>query len=681
MKMMIKIYIRVLIVFTIFISISCNNQMPTAEDIELSSVFNDYMVLQRDMEIPIWGRAVPGGDVIVKFASQTKSTKVKSDGKWSLKLNPVEAGGPYAMEIIGKDTISFKDVLVGEVWLCSGQSNMEFSMRRAEIYDNEISKANYDNIRLITINKNVSDSPNFTFEGNWEICTPESVENFSAVAYFFGKKLHNELNVPIGLIHSSWGGTPAEAWTSKNALESDTILSTLIDKHNYKIKDYDKKIKIYNEQIKKIENEGISLPIYQIDTENKGVKNDWAEISFNDETWIDCNLPNTIENLEKKEVDGAVWFRKTINIPSDWENEDLILSLGSIDDFDITYFNGTEIGQTGKETPSYWSFPREYDIPAKLVKSGKAVVSIRIFDNYGVGGFTGTKHQLKLFMKKGIKSNSDFISLTENWKYKFEKYLDPLLILGPGRKTPKMPMGPNHPQTPTGLYNGMIAPVAPYTVKGAIWYQGEANTNDSYLYTNLLSTMINDWRELWKQEKFYFGIVQLANFMAVSDVPTESKWAELREAQTITSDNVDDCGLATIIDLGESNDIHPKNKKDVGLRLALWAQAQAYNQDIIYSGPKYNKHTIKDNKITLVFENIADGLVIDGNTLEGFSISGNYKNYVWAKTKIEGNKIIVWSDHVDSPVAVRYAWADNPKCNLYNSVGLPAIPFRTDNWK
>ncbi len=486
----------ILIVLAISITISCTKQIPTAEKIELSAIFNNHMVLQRDVEIPIWGKAMPGGLVIVKFADQSKSVTVNEKGEWKLYLNPVEAGGPFVMEVIGKDTIAFNDVLVGEVWLCSGQSNMAFTVQKSNNSEEEISNAQYNNIRLIKVDRKVSDTTEFSFNGEWEICSPQSVGDFSAVGYFFGRELYEDLDIPIGLIHSSWGGTPAEAWTSNSSLESDPILLPILKKYNQSIKDYDVKIKRYNELVDKIENNGTSLPIYQIDAGNEGLKNDWAKANFSDDDWKVCDLPNTLENLERKDFDGAVWFRKVLDIPDSWLGKELILSLGSIDDFDITYFNGVEIGSTGKETPSYWSHSRKYTVPASLVKSGKAVIAVRVFDNYGGGGLTGHTSQLKLFIKAEDMPGSDFIALADNWKYKIEKALDPSLILGPGRGLPRRPVGPGHPHTPAGLYKGMIFPLAPYAVKGAIWYQGEANAERAFQYRSLLPAMISDWRQL-----------------------------------------------------------------------------------------------------------------------------------------------------------------------------------------
>ena len=675
------IYSCVFAIFIIAIIPSCKNYTPTAENIELTAVFSNHMVLQRDTKIPVWGKATPDGTILVNFADQSKKVTVDKKGEWKLYLDPVKAGGPFVMEIIGKDTIAFDDVLVGEVWLCSGQSNMEFTVQKSHNSEKEISNAKYDNIRLISVNRKVSYTTEFSFNGEWELCSPQSVREFSAVGYFFGRDLYKNLNIPIGLIHSSWGGTPAEAWTSKNSLETNPILLPIVEKYNQDLKDYNVNIVKYNKLVEEIEKNGTSLPIFQKDTGNEGLKNNWAKTNFSDKNWKVCDLPNTLENLAKKDIDGAVWFRKTIDIPNSWQGKELILSLGSIDDFDITYFNGIEIGSTGKETPSYWSYSRKYIVPASLVKSGKAVIAVRVFDNYGGGGFTGHTSQLKLFIKSEDTPGSDFIALADNWKYKIEKALDPALILGPGRGLPSKPIGKGHPHTPAGLYNGMIFPLAPYAIKGAIWYQGEANAERAYQYRTLLPAMINDWRKLWNQDEFYFGIVQLANYKPTKDIPAESDWAELREAQTMTAENIDNCGLAVAIDIGQGNNIHPTNKQDVGKRLFLWALAKCYNKDVVYSGPAFKEMTIEGNKIKISFSHIADGLKINGDELEGFAISGKDKKYITAKARVEGDNIIVWSELIANPVAVRYAWADNPRCNLYNSADLPAVPFRTDKWK
>ncbi|MFP4548939.1 MAG: sialate O-acetylesterase [Fidelibacterota bacterium] len=655
-----------------------NCTSPNAENIQLSAIFSDHMVVQRNADIPVWGKATPGSVVAVEFAGQKARTTVDDEGNWQVDLSPVKAGGPYDMKIIGTETISFSDVMVGEVWVCSGQSNMEWMVQNSSNAANEMADAIYPDIRLITVARHVAKEPQFTFEGEWQRCSPENVGDFSAVGYFFGRKLHKELDIPVGLIHTSWGGTPAEAWTSEEYLQQDEMLSPILERYQENIKDFPAKLKKWEKIVKEIEEENKSLPMHQKDTGNEGVKKGWAKIDFDDSDWKTMALPRFWEDVEGMAIDGAVWFRKTVNIPKSMANKDLILSLGPVDDFDITYFNGEKVGATGEETPSFWVHPREYKIPAGLVKSGENVIAVRVFDHYGQGGFAGSKSQMKLAAKDGDPS----IELAGDWQFKIEKAMDPSMVVGPGGgKFPPQPIGPGHSHSPAGLYNGMLYPLAPFAVKGAIWYQGETNAGRAHQYQTLLPAMIRNWRELWNQEDYYFGIVQLANFMAVNEFPEESAWAELREAQTMTADNLENCGLAVTIDIGEAEDIHPKNKQDVGKRLALWALHDAYDQDVIYSGPKYKTMKIDGNRVILTFDHVAAGLVVQGDELKGFTIAGDDKKFYFAKAKVKGDKVVVWSDGVKNPVAVRYAWANNPVCNLYNSAGLPAVPFRTDEWQ
>jgi len=669
-----------LITLTIIIT-SCGKSGPPAKMIQLSAIFNDHMVLQQGVAIPIWGDADPGSAVVVELAGQKKTAIVNRDGKWRLKLSSLKPGGPYTMMVIGVDTISISDVLVGEVWLCSGQSNMEWQVRNSKNAQEEMNDADWPKVRMFTVKKTVSEKPEDDCEGEWRICSPEAVGDFSAVGYFFGRYLHQKLNVPIGLIHSSWGGTPAEAWTRYATLASDSILVPILERYEELKKNYPQRLAEYKKQLKEVEESGKLLPVYQKDDENKGLKKGWANLGFDDSNWDDYNVPGFWENQENMQIDGAVWFRKTVIIPETWTGKELILTLGAIDDFDVTYFNGIPVGSTGEETPQFWIHQRVYTVPAGEVRVAEAVIAVRVFDHFGQGGFAGPGIAMKLALKSD--QNIDPITLAGQWKCKVEAALDPSLISGPGGEgLPQEPRGPGHPHSPAGLYHAMIHPLAPYALKGAIWYQGESNAGRAYQYRRLLPAMIRDWRTLWNQDEFYFGIVQLANYMQVSDEPQESDWAELREAQLMTVLNDPLSGLATIIDIGEADDIHPRNKQDVGARLAIWALARCYSHDLEYSGPLYKSMAIEDGKIRLKFSHTADGLLIPGGgELKGFSIAGTDKNFVWANAKIDENDVIVWSDKVKNPVAVRYAWADNPVCNLYNSEMLPAVPFRSDNFR
>jgi len=489
-----------------------------AADVKLPAVISDHMVLQQAMKAPIWGWAEPGEKVTVKLGDQTAEATADKDGRWRVNLEPLKAGGPVKMTVAGKNTLAVADILIGEVWVGSGQSNMEMSVRGVNNAQQEIAEAKFPKIRLFTVAKATTDQPQTDCKGRWAECGPETVPGFSAVAYFFGRDLLKDLGVPIGLIHTSWGGTYAEAWTSGPALAGDPVLKVAVDRHAQGLSGYAKQ------------------------------KEDWEK---------------------KREEVMATWKAAAEKAKAE-----------------------------GKQAPRQPQPPRDPDT------------------------------------------------------------------------------GPNRPSV---LYNAMIAPILPYGIAGAIWYQGESNAGRAYEYRKLFPAMIADWRKNWGQGDFPFLFVQLANFMARKPDPGESSWAELREAQTLTL-NLPKTGQAVIIDIGEANDIHPKNKQDVGHRLALAAEAIAYGRKIEYSGPMYESKTVDGNKVRLKLAHAGGGLGAKGDKLTGFAVAGEDRKFVWADARIESDTVVVSSDKVAAPVAVRYAWADNPECNLYNKEGLPASPFRTDDW-
>ena len=664
-----------------FILFTCTDFLPLAKDVTLPTIFGNHMVLQQNSKIPVWGRATPPGKVIVQIADQKKIATVDDRGEWRIKLDKIKDQGPHELKIIAHDTTIYSDVMVGEVWLCSGQSNMAWNVYNSLNAEQEIADAQFEKIRMFTVQQSVSDTLKDDCEGEWLVCSPETVGGFSAVGYYLGRYLHQQLGVPIGLVHSSWGGTPIESWMRWETLVSDSDFVAILERYQENITDYPARLARYDSIVQAIQAKPHALPMYHEDRGNNGVRLGWAKQSFNDNDWQKINLPQYWENLPNMKIDGAIWFRKSVQIPQSWEGLDLLIGLGPIDDFDETYFNGEKIGAIGIETPNFWQFPRQYKIPAAFVHAGEAVVAVRVFDHYGNGGFGGYAQQMQLI--PADRHELESINLAGEWKYQVEVALDPLAITGPGGlNLPPQPIGPGHPHTPAGLFNSMIYPLAPYTIKGAIWYQGETNAGRAYQYRKLLPAMIQDWRTLWRQPDQAFGIVQLANFQAIQAEPSESDWAELREAQLMTAQTVPNTGLAVTIDIGEADDIHPKNKQDVGKRLALWALAQCYNKPIPYSGPVYQHHEIIGNKINIYFNHTADGLIVrNGQELKGFAIAGDDRHFIWANAQIEGNTVVVWADEIAHPIAVRYAWANNPVCNLYNSEGLPAVPFRTDDWQ
>jgi sialate O-acetylesterase len=467
-------------------------------------LFTDNAVLQQGVPVPVWGTASDGEKVTVKLNGQEVSTTAQ-DGKWMVRLKPLKAGGPFTLTIAGENTIELKNVLVGEVWICSGQSNMQRSVTQSANPQETAANSKDSMLRLFTVQRRAADAPESDLrQGNWSECAPDTVPSFSAVAYFFGRDLRKALNVPVGLISTNVGGTPAEAWTRRGVLESDPMLRGYLERHELAVKNY----------------------------------------------------PQALERFREAEA-----------------------------------------------------------------------------------------------------------------KAKAE-----------GKQPPRPPADPaQSAQRPCGLYNAMIAPLIPYAIKGAIWYQGESNAGRAYEYRTLFPAMIRNWREDWKQGDFSFLFVQLAPFMQIVSEPQESAWAELREAQLLTL-KTPKTGMAVITDAGDPNDIHPKQKEPVGARLALAARRIAYGERIVHSGPIYRSMKVEGNKVTLTFNNVGGGLVAKDGELKGFAIAGEDKKFVNAQAEIQGNTVVVWSSQIEHPVAVRYGWANCPVVNLFNKAGLPASPFRTDDF-
>jgi len=490
--------------------------------IKLPALFCDNMILQQNTNAPVWGKAAPGAKISVSIGKRTAKTVADKNGKWLARLKTPKAGGPYTLTLSdGGKPVILKNVAVGEVWVCSGQSNMQWTVRSSNDAEEETKNANYPNIRLFSVKRKTSQNPLDDVGGKWTSCSPTSVLHFSAVGYFFGRHLHKNLNVPVGLINSSWGGTRAEAWTSTEMLKSDKELSPIVTA--------------------------------------------WDK-----------------------------WFAE--------------------------------------------------DYAAACKKYEEKIAG----------------HKLRLAQWKKDKAEGKKVTKT-------------------APRRPRHPYGPTSQHHPANLYNAMIAPLIPYAIQGAIWYQGESNAGRSYQYRKLFKAMITDWRNRWGRGDFPFLTVQLANFRSRSDKPTASAWAELREAQLMSLE-LPNTGLAVIIDIGAANDIHPRNKQDVGKRLALWALGNTYDKNIVFSGPLYSGMQKEGSKIRVRFKHTGSGLVARGDKLAAFSIAGKDMKFVWADTKIDGNTVLVWSDKIKNPAAVRYGWQNNPPCNLYNKEGLPASPFRTDSW-
>jgi sialate O-acetylesterase len=616
----------------------------------LHPLFSDHGVLQRGRSVPVWGWAAPATKLSVRFAGQTKQAVVGADGKWSILLDAMEASAEGRILVVesGGSRLEVKDVLVGDVWLCSGQSNMEMGIAGCN-EEEEISKANYPNLRLITVPHVVAYKPQKTFSGNWKSCSPQNLRaGFSATAYFFGKKLQAELNSPIGLIHSSWGGTMIEAWMSGESLRPFPQAQAEL------------------KMVEEIANSTAPNPLAEIMNawflkHDPGTQKGWEKEPTDTSNWREVTLPNSYAACGIPGYEGVVWIQREFELPADWADKNLIFELGTIHDTDTTWLNGKEIGRTDS-----YEHARRYKVPAGIAKSGKNIVTLRI-TNAGGGGIEVNGPPM---MVTPEISDSAVASLSGKWRMQE--------TAGKG-KTGRPLVG--NPRVPTVLYNGMIAPLEPFALTGAIWYQGEANAGDAKSYRKLLPAMIADWRKRFQRENMAFHIVSLANYQDASEQPRDNAWAELRESQAMIAKTVPHCGLAIAIDIGDSKDIHPKNKRDVGHRLALSALAKTYGKSIPYSGPSYREMKVEGDRIRIHFDHADDGLKFKGATDKSFAIAASDGKFVWAKAEIEGSSVIVSSPAAPNPLAVRYAWDSNPQAPLYNGAGLPAVPFRTDGGK
>lgn len=605
--------------------------------IRLPRLVRDSMILQRDMPVKLWGWASPGERVRIRFQGKQFKATTAANGKWSVQIPALQAGGPYTMDIEGKNHIILRDILAGDVWICSGQSNMVHQLSlHSERYASDIANARYPDIRefrvpvmadLKTVHEDLEG-------GYWKAATPQDVQGFSAVAYFFARDIYQLYHVPIGLINASVGGTPVEAWISEEGLRTFPYVTNIIQQNKNRV-----------------------LPVRQQaapPTEDAGMGK-WYDTAYLPIHWRPINIPGYWEDQGIRDLDGIVWYRREVDVPAAMTGIPAILRLGRIVDADEVYVNGQKTGNTTYQYPQ-----RRYQLSAGTLKAGKNLIVIRVTNNTGKGGFVPDKPYY-------LSAGTDTIDLKGTWQYK----------VGGVNVSPSTGNGFSAQNSPTALYNTMLAPATSYAVKGILWYQGEANTGNPGAYASLMPALISDWRSKWGKADLPFLFVQLPNFMEVQYQPSESNWAATRESQRKTL-AVPNTGMAVTIDLGEWNDIHPDRKKEVGDRLALLAKKMVYGEkQLVAAGPLVEKAAIDGNKIILSFSNTGSGLITnDGEQPAQFAIAGADKKFVWAKAKIEGSTVIVWSDAVASPEYVRYAWADNPdNPNLYNREGLPASPF------
>jgi sialate O-acetylesterase len=634
--------------FLLLISIS------SEAEVKLPKIFSSNMVMQQGIPLPVWGWANPGEKVTATFNNTTIRTVAGRDGKWKVKLPVQSYGGPYTMTISGRNTITFTNVMIGEVWVCSGQSNMELPLATVNNAEAEVAAADFPDIRLFQVPKKVAQFPIDDIEsGEWNICTPKSVSNFSAVGYFFGRHLHQQLKVPVGLLETAWGGTVAETWISGQSIENDPdFAESLARLTNMDMNKYNE------EQKEKLR----TLFGGEIPSEDRGIVNGeavWSAIDLNDGDWKTLIAPKYWEDQGYAQIDGIAWYRKEVILTEAQTSSNVTLHLGKVDDSDITWMNGIEIGKT----EGLYDKDRVYTIDKKYLRPGKNMIVVRVNDTGGNGGIWGDPREQFLAI------GNDKVDLAGNWKFRIAKAVISSVNIGPN-------------SYPTLLFNGMIQPLLPYGIRGAIWYQGESNADRAKQYQRIFPELITDWRRHWNQGDFPFLFVSLANYMAPAVKPEESNWAELREAQTKTL-SLPNTGMAITIDIGDAKDIHPRNKQDVGLRLALNARKIAYGEEIVFAGPIFKSVEFTNGKAIVAFNQTGSGLMVKDRYgyVKGFTLAGKDKQFQWAQARITGkDQIEVVCDKISDPVAIRFGWANNPDdINLYNLEGLPAVPFRSDD--
>ncbi len=614
----------------------------------VSPIFADNMVLQRGKVNTIWGWSEPGDKIEVEIASKKASGSTGADRRWQVKIHPPAVGGPYTIRIHGAQSLELHNVLVGDVWLCGGQSNMQVGLGSARNGEEEVNAANQPEIRFFSVASRSAYHHTDLPEGTWKVVSPETADHLSAVAYYFARKVQQEIHVPIGLVVDALGGTPAEAWTSAEALRP--------------LKDFDVPLA----ELEKLSAAGApeygNYVMHWYDQYDVGLKGNWAAPDLNDSEWKTVDIPGGFAELGVADTPALVWFRKEIVLPDPLPSGRTAIFLGSIERMDTVYLNGKNVGAS-----AWVENPRVYFIPEGVLKPGKNVVAIRVLKTQPQGGFLGEPEELHLLL-------ADKTSIPLAGKWKAQLSLD-------ARPPHPLPIGyENWPVMPSVLYQGMLVPIAPLSITGALWYQGEQNSERGFQYRKILAVMIADWRKLFAQGDFPFYIVSLPAFRHRSETPTDNTWAETRESQAVTAASVRNSCLAVTIDTGDPDNIHPKDKLPVGERLALCALAKQYGKRVVYAGPTLKSVKRLKGSIRLGFAHTEHGLVAKGGKLEEFAIAGEDHKWYWADAHIEGKAVVVSSASVPDPKEVRYAWQSNPAATLFNGAGLPAAPFRTDTW-
>lgn len=630
---------------------------PVSAKITLPAFFTDNMVVQQNSMLTLEGKAKPQRTVTVvaSWNKQKYTVKSRADGSFRLEIPTPVAGGPYTLTLSDGEKLILDNVMSGEVWFCSGQSNMQMPVAQwggVMNYEQETAEAQYPSIRLLQIERRIGYTPATDVEiigGSWKECSPVTVADFSAVAYFYARELWKNLNVPIGVIDCTWGGTPAESWTSAGTLKQVAEFREKLTEMEALGFDKERLMAAHQKEMQAWEREFMNRDAGYGEGQPL-----WISSLQTGDGWQPMQLPGFWERNGLDGFDGVVWFQREIEIPAAWQGKEVRLSLGKIDDEDITYYNGREIARgQGHATP------RSYMIPANEVKAGKGVLTIRVTDYGGEGGINGAPEDLY------AEVGGERISLAGKWIYRIGMSVTDI---------PAKPVSPESSHYPSGLYNAMVSPLTAFPVKGVIWYQGEENASRAEQYAPLFRALIADWRKQWKIDlPFYF--VQLAGYMTPQEVQPDSRWAVLREAQAEAL-HIANTGMITAVDLGDPYDIHPKNKQDVGKRLAALSLADTYRKGT-YHMPVCTGYKVYDRTLALAFDSPVQA---NAGEVKGFVLAGPDGVFYSAKATLQqnGKSVVLESPQVEIPIAARYNWADCPNGNLYSPSGVPVGPFRTD---
>lgn len=637
---------------------------------KLNSLFADHAVFQRDIAIPVWGWTQPLVRVRATLGGTVAETLAGPSGAFLLRLPPQPAGGPHVLVVETPDPterIEVRDILVGEVWICSGQSNMEMSVGGC-LPDPD--PADVPDIRMYTVPRVAELDRATDTAGTWRLAVGDEIATFSAAGYYFARRLRRELGVPVGMVNTSWGGTRVEAWMSREALVRWPRTRLHVEEFERRSAAPDYWTGAFGPFGAKVRNAPI-MGRFPSDPGNDGEGLGWARPDFDDSAWRSVTLPCVWKAMQDPN-NGSYWYRRRVELPAAWRGRDLLFGVGSVDKHDVTYVNGERVGATGKGAEEqFWNVPREYRIPAQVVAGGVATLAVRAFSFAFDGGLIGPAH--RMFLRPADGTAADNLRLDGEWLARREHDIG--LVVPPAA-----PMGPGNPNTPHILFDSMVAPLVPYAIRGAIWYQGESNEGNAADYRHLQVAMVEDWRRAWGQGDFPFCAVALASFRHPLPFDERSNWARLREAQ-LEATRSPGIGLASALDLGDAIDIHPRNKRDVGFRLAQWALAETYGFPVPAMGPRVVGYALETGAVRVRFDHVGSGLVARGGELATFHVAGLDRVFRPATARIEGNTVVASARDVPQPVALRYAWADNPEgCNLYNAEGLPASPFRTDDW-